>query len=106
VACRCLGLREEALASSQEAVDIRRRIAETRPDAFLPNLATSLNNLGIDLSASDAARRRWPQARRPSISEGASQKPDPTLSSPISREASEHWARCLRDWNGTRTRRP
>jgi hypothetical protein len=31
------------LAASQEAVDIRRRLAQTRPDAFLPNLATSIS---------------------------------------------------------------
>ncbi len=42
-----LGHREEALAASQEAVDIRRRLAQTRPDAFLPHLTNSLNNLGI-----------------------------------------------------------
>jgi hypothetical protein len=41
-----LGRREEALAASQEAVDIQMRLAETRPDAFLPDLAKSLNNLG------------------------------------------------------------
>ena len=35
-----LGRREEALAATQEAVDIRRRLAQTRPDAFLPNLAS------------------------------------------------------------------
>jgi tetratricopeptide (TPR) repeat protein len=45
-----LGRREEALAASQEAADIYRRLAQTRPDAFLPDLATSLNNLGGDLS--------------------------------------------------------
>jgi tetratricopeptide (TPR) repeat protein len=45
-----LGRREEALAASQEAVDIYRRLAQTRPDAFLPDLASSLNNLGGDLS--------------------------------------------------------
>jgi tetratricopeptide (TPR) repeat protein len=45
-----LGRREEALAASQEAVDIRRRLAQTRPDAFLPDLATSLNNSGAMLS--------------------------------------------------------
>ena len=45
-----LGRREEALQAAQEAVDIRRRLAETRPDAFLPNLAMSLNNLGTMLS--------------------------------------------------------
>src|SRR6201993_2792457 len=41
-----LGRREEALAASQEAVDIYRRLAQTRPDAFLPDLASSLNNSG------------------------------------------------------------
>jgi tetratricopeptide (TPR) repeat protein len=45
-----LGRREEALAASQEAVDIRRRLAQTRPDAFLPDLAASLNNSGAMLS--------------------------------------------------------
>ena len=45
-----LGRREDALAASQEAVDIYRRLAELRPDAFLPNLATSLNNTGAMLS--------------------------------------------------------
>jgi tetratricopeptide (TPR) repeat protein len=45
-----LGRREEALAASQEAVDIRRRLAQTRPDAFLPDLAMSLNNLGAMFS--------------------------------------------------------
>jgi tetratricopeptide (TPR) repeat protein len=45
-----LGRREEALAASQEAVDIYRRLAETRPDAFLPDVAMSLNRLGIRLS--------------------------------------------------------
>jgi tetratricopeptide (TPR) repeat protein len=38
-----LGRREEALVASQEAVDIRRRLAQTRPDAFLPDLARSLS---------------------------------------------------------------
>ncbi|MBL8897373.1 MAG: tetratricopeptide repeat protein [Planctomycetes bacterium] len=41
-----LGRREEALSSAEEAVSIRRRLASTRPDAFDPYLATSLNNLG------------------------------------------------------------
>jgi tetratricopeptide (TPR) repeat protein len=45
-----LGRREEALAASQEAVDITRRLAQTRPDAFLPDLAGSLNNSGAMLS--------------------------------------------------------
>jgi tetratricopeptide (TPR) repeat protein len=45
-----LGRREEALAASQEAVDTHRRLAQTRPDVFLPYLAMSLNNLGMVLT--------------------------------------------------------
>jgi tetratricopeptide (TPR) repeat protein len=45
-----LGRREEALAASQKAVDIYRRLAQTRPDTFLPDLAMSLNNSGAMLS--------------------------------------------------------
>jgi tetratricopeptide (TPR) repeat protein len=37
-------------AASQEAVDIYRRLAQPRPDAFLPDLASSLSNLGLGLS--------------------------------------------------------
>ena len=39
-----LGRREEALAASEEAVAIWRRLAKERPDAFLPDLAMSLHN--------------------------------------------------------------
>ena len=46
-----LGRREEALAATQEAVTLLRRLAEQAPDAFSPDLAMSLNNLGSDLSA-------------------------------------------------------
>jgi hypothetical protein len=46
-----LGRGEGALAASQEAVDIRRRLAETRPDAFLADLATSLGPLGQTLTS-------------------------------------------------------
>jgi tetratricopeptide (TPR) repeat protein len=46
-----LGRREEALAATAEAVELRRTLAAARPDAFLPDLASSLNNLGIRLSA-------------------------------------------------------
>src|SRR5262249_27576609 len=37
-----LGRHEQALSATQEAVDIYRRLAQTRPDPFLPNLPTSL----------------------------------------------------------------
>ena len=49
------GWRDDALAATQEAVEIRRRLAADRPDAFLPDLAASLNNLGAMLS--DLGRR-------------------------------------------------
>jgi hypothetical protein len=44
---------EEALAASQETVAIIRRLAETRPDAFLPDLATSLGGLGQALAGAE-----------------------------------------------------
>jgi tetratricopeptide (TPR) repeat protein len=45
-----LGRREEALAAIEEAVTIRRELARARPDAFLPDLAMSLNNQSVFLS--------------------------------------------------------
>jgi hypothetical protein len=50
-----LGRREEALAAIEEAVTIRRELARARPDAFLPDLAMSLNNQSADLG--DLGRR-------------------------------------------------
>jgi tetratricopeptide (TPR) repeat protein len=41
-----LGRREQALAAAEEATDIYRRLAAARPDAFRPDLAGSLGNLG------------------------------------------------------------
>ncbi len=45
-----LGHREDALNATKEAVTIRRKLAEQRPDAFLPDLAGSLCNMGIRYS--------------------------------------------------------
>jgi hypothetical protein len=50
-ALSALGQREKALQASQEAVDIRRKLAKSNAQAFLPNLAGSLSNLGLRLSA-------------------------------------------------------
>ncbi len=50
-ALAALGRREEALEATQEAVEHYRRLAEAHPEAFLPDLAGSLNNLGRDLAA-------------------------------------------------------
>jgi tetratricopeptide (TPR) repeat protein len=57
-ALSALGRREEALEATQEAVEIRRRLAAQHPDAFLPDLASSLNSLGVDLSEMG----RWAEA--------------------------------------------
>jgi tetratricopeptide (TPR) repeat protein len=48
-----LGRREEALSASQEAVEIRRRLAQSRPDAFLPDLARSISVHSDVLAALD-----------------------------------------------------
>ena len=50
-----MGQEWEALAAIEEAVDIRRRLAEARPGAFLPDLAMSLNNQSSCLA--DMGRR-------------------------------------------------
>ena len=54
------GRRDEALAPTDEAVDIYRRLAQANPAAFVPDLARSLNNLGIRLSGLGRGTRRWP----------------------------------------------
>jgi tetratricopeptide (TPR) repeat protein len=46
-----LGRLDEALAATQEAVDHWQQLAASRPDAFLPDLAGALTNLGNGLSA-------------------------------------------------------
>ena len=50
---------EEALAAAGEAVEIRRRLAAARPDAFEPDLAMSLNNLGRMLSGAGRPEEAW-----------------------------------------------
>jgi hypothetical protein len=50
-----LGRRQEALAPTEEALKIRRKLAKTNP-SFLGDLASSLNNLGV--SYTDLGRRQ------------------------------------------------
>jgi tetratricopeptide (TPR) repeat protein len=45
-----VGQRQAALAPAQQAVDIRRALAEANPEAYLPDLAMSLNNLAVQLA--------------------------------------------------------
>ena len=76
-----LGRREEALRQAEEAVRIRRRLAEARPDAFLPDLATSLNNLAnmlSDLGWREEALRQAEEAVR-IYSQLAEARPDAFL---------------------------
>jgi hypothetical protein len=40
-----VGDREGALVATREAVELYRKLASTRPDAFLPDLAGCLDNL-------------------------------------------------------------
>jgi tetratricopeptide (TPR) repeat protein len=47
--------RDEALPVAEEAVTLRRRLAEANPDAYLPDLAASVNNLAVSLA--DVGRR-------------------------------------------------
>ena len=42
-----LGQREEALAVTEEAAELCRRLAAANPAAFEPDLAKSLANLGL-----------------------------------------------------------
>jgi len=46
-----LGRREDALEAILEAVDLRRRLAADHPAAFNADLALSLTNLSLSLSA-------------------------------------------------------
>ena len=78
-----LGRREEALAAIEEAVTIYRALAEARPDAFLPDLAMSLNNQSVRPGRRwGGGRRRWPPSRKPSPSAARWPRPAPTRSSP------------------------
>ena len=49
---------DEGVAAIEEAVAIRRRQVETSPDAFLPDLALTLNNQTVILGA----LKRWDEA--------------------------------------------
>ena len=64
------GRLDEALATTSQAVEIYRRLAGERPDAFEPDLARSLSNLAVMLTwlgrwkEAMAARSRAIQIRR------------------------------------------
>ncbi|MEZ4606335.1 MAG: tetratricopeptide repeat protein [Deinococcales bacterium] len=43
-----LGQRSETLKATERALDIYEKLAQSNPDAFLPDLAMSLNNLALN----------------------------------------------------------
>ena len=53
-----LGRREEALTAAEEAFRLYRTLAEAQPDAFIPDLALSLNNLANRSAIWGGAKRR------------------------------------------------
>ncbi len=60
-----VGRRAEALSAATEAVDIRRRLAEVNPAAYMPDLAMSLNelaDLAVAVGQTDEARRLFTQS--------------------------------------------
>ncbi len=50
-----MGRRVEGLAAAQEAVELYRELVELNRDAYLPDLAASVNNLALRLA--EAGRR-------------------------------------------------
>ncbi|GAA3625676.1 hypothetical protein GCM10022419_134060 [Nonomuraea rosea] len=59
---------EEGLRTAQRAVEIRERLAEANPDAYLPDLATSLNTLAVRLGEAGRREERLRTAQRVSES--------------------------------------
>jgi hypothetical protein len=60
-----VGCRAEALASTEEAVEHYRRLAQVSPAAYLPDLVMSLTNVGIQLDG--VGRREEPAAARAEV---------------------------------------
>ena len=76
------GQRQAALAPAQEAADTYRQLAAANPDAYLPDLATALNNLGNRLARPGSGRPPWPPPRKPPTPTASSPRPTPTPTSP------------------------
>jgi nephrocystin-3 len=49
---------EAAVKAYEEALAIRRRLAQQQPEVYEPNVATTLNNLGAALSGLASLWRR------------------------------------------------
>ncbi len=82
-----LGRREEALAASQEATDIQRRLVKVRPETFLPGLAASLSSLGVRLSDLGRFDEALAASQEAVDSKGGSVKAARRLSCPVWRGA-------------------
>ncbi len=68
------GRREAALSAAEEAVRLYRALASSRPDAFTPDLAGSLNNLANVLSDLGGSLFAWLQAKLPTGARAALQE--------------------------------
>jgi hypothetical protein len=99
----------QRLADVQHLVDHYRRLAAERPDAFLPDLAMSLNNLAVDLGGLGGRSRRWKRSLRssPSAADSLSCAPRFTRTSWISRFALNDGSKTSSDDRRTpRSRQP
>ena len=75
------GRRAEGLAAAQEAVDLYRELVGLNRDAYLPDLATSVNNLAVRPRRGGPPRRgpgRRPGSRRPVPGAGRGSTATPT----------------------------
>ena len=55
---------KEVEEASQEALTIRRRLAQANPPAYLPNVATTLNNLACSIARRSGSKRRRTSIRK------------------------------------------
>ena len=79
-----MGRHKEALTAVEEAVAIRRQLAEARPDAFLPGLAVSLSNQSNRLGHLGRHEEALAAVEQSVATAASSPRPAPTRSSPAS----------------------
>ena len=76
---------EAAVASFTEALDSYRQLAEARPDVYLPNVATTLNNLGTVQANMNRFEAAVASFTKPWTSEGSWPRRGPTSTCRMSR---------------------
>jgi hypothetical protein len=103
-----VGGRAEAVAQIEQAACIYRRLAGTAPDAYLPDLALSLNNLSSSLAEWVGGRRRSLRSSKRPASTGDWSRPPRTPTCPIKRDpyATSHYVKLCRLGVSGRVRAP